>query len=115
MTRAALGLMLVFFVAEMTHAGEFGRLFFTPEQRRQLEASTGRPTAILQQPAADRVLNGIVQRSDGTRTIWINSKAQVEDGNGQAPDVQMVMLPGKSQPVAIRVGQRLMLEQTDGK
>lgn len=108
MSRTAIGLLLVFFLYSIAHAGGLGRLFFTPEQRKQLDANSGRPTTAGKKPAVALVLNGIVQRADGTRTIWINGAAQIEDGNGQAPDVQVVILPGEAQPVAIRVGQRLL-------
>lgn len=111
MNRAIIRLLLAFSFPGIAHASGLGRLFFTPEQRRQLDASAEHPTISGKKPAVELVLNGIVQRMDGTRTIWINGEAQIADGNGHAPDVQMVILPGEPQPVAITVGQRLMREQ----
>ncbi len=115
MIRTIVSLLLSFFVSGITHAGGLGRLFFTAEQRKQLDSGEGQTAIVQPQPPAVQVLNGIVQRSDGTRTIWINGVAQIEDGKGKAPDVQMLIPPGKSQPVAVRVGQRLMSEQTAGE
>ena len=54
-----------------------GRLFFTPEERAALDA--GRPRH--SEPAAaieltPRRLDGIVRRSDGRGTVWINGEAE---------------------------------------
>lgn len=112
MSRTIIGLLLVFSFPGIAHPSGLGRLFFTPEQRQQLDASPDRPTTGGKKPVAELLLNGIVQRADGTRTIWVNGMAQIEDGNGHAPDVQLVAVPGNPQPVAVKVGQRLMLEQS---
>ncbi len=108
MSRPVIALLLVFFMCSTAHAGSLGRLFFTSEQRKQLDANAVRPATAGKKPAMAQVLNGIVQRTDGTRTIWINGVAKIEDGNGQAPDVQLFMLPGEPQPVAIKVGQHVL-------
>jgi hypothetical protein len=108
MNRTAFGLLLASCLPAGADAGGLGRMFFTPEQRRQLDARPDRRTAAGEELATGLMLNGIVQTADGTRTIWINGKAQVEDGNGRAPDVQLVSTPGNPQPVPVRVGQRLL-------
>jgi hypothetical protein len=59
-----------------------GRLFYTPEQRAQLEAARARNITQLRQagPAAgpDAVrFDGMVIRSDGTGTRWVNGQPQV--------------------------------------
>jgi hypothetical protein len=65
-----------------------GRLFFTPSQRAQLEAarirsaapaSTGTQAAGGDAPPAQRY-DGVVIRSDGRTTRWIDGKPQ-PDGN----------------------------------
>ena len=111
MSRTIIGLLLVFSFPGIAHASGLGRLFFTPDQRQQLDASPAPPTTTGKKPAVELVLNGIVQRADRNRTIWINGVAQIEDGNGHAPDMQLVAVPGNPQPLAVKVGQRLMLEQ----
>lgn len=54
-----------------------GRLFFTPEERAALDA--GGPVhaeAETQTEIAPRRLDGIVRRSDGRGTVWINGEAE---------------------------------------
>lgn len=72
-----------------------GRLFFTPEQRASLDA--GRRIASKKsasRPAKPRgpksiELNGIILRSDGGRTVWINNKAyQDRDPGGMQVEVR---------------------------
>ncbi len=60
-------------------AEELGRLFFTPERRHSLDRQ--RQSNLQQrQPIAEEdptlTVNGIVRRSDGKRTFWINGIAQ---------------------------------------
>ena len=62
------------------HAGAqapLGRLFFTPEERAALDA--GRPLHAepeVQTDITPRRLDGIVRRSDGHSTVWINGAAE---------------------------------------
>jgi hypothetical protein len=64
-----------------------GRLFFTPAQRAQLESVRARQAAAGRNPAASgapaaaeadapRSFDGIVIRSDGAATRWVDGKAQ---------------------------------------
>jgi hypothetical protein len=96
---------------ESAYAGELGRLFFTPQQRQQLEFHE---TNNSEDNAGHRnyiVVNGIVQKHGGKRTVWINGTAQAaESGSDKAPSTTPVTVPGKSRPVQLKVGQRLMLE-----
>ncbi len=59
-----------------------GRLFFTPEQRRQLDR-TGTLDA---EPVADEHNNGFIAAPNGRRTQWIDGQAhsgrQLEHGVG---------------------------------
>jgi hypothetical protein len=95
---------------ENVNAGELGRLFFTPQQRQQLEfqetsnnGDGGRRNYI--------IVNGVVQKHGGSRTVWINGTAQpAEQGNDKAPSAATVAVPGKSQPIHLKVGQRLLLD-----
>lgn len=60
------------------HAEPLGRLFLTPEQRAALERQRHQKTAPKPQPVEPEPetgslsLNGIVTRSDGKATIWVN-------------------------------------------
>lgn len=59
-----------------------GRLFYTPAQRAQLEAARARNVTQVRQatsvvaPPPVR-FDGMVIRSDGTSTSWVNGQAQV--------------------------------------
>lgn len=59
-----------------------GRIFFTPEQRTQLDALRKQRAAASQvrdEPVPEFVTyNGIVRRSDGKTTVWINDEALSE-------------------------------------
>lgn len=117
-------LLVVLSVAVSTaHAAEtLGRLFYTPAQRAELDALRGRknvapPPAAPEQPAVvPEVLSydGIVRRSDGKTTVWINNRA-VNDGKpaedlplaGRVrPDQRLsVTLPQAEKNIELRVGQ----------
>ncbi len=57
-----------------------GRLFYTPERRQQLDRQREMNTLEKQQATADPTLtvDGIVTRSSGKRTAWINGSPQHE-------------------------------------
>jgi hypothetical protein len=95
--------------ATLCSAEPLGRLFFTPEQRAQLDYSklqgsdTGNSGRAL-------TVNGIVQKHGGKRTAWINGVPQ-EAGNSdeRAPDSLPVAVPGLSKPVKVKVGQKVLI------
>jgi len=69
-------------------AQEFGRLFFTPEQRAALDAR--RKARVPDKPAASPVaaspttrLDGYVVRSEGRSTVWVNGES-LQDGSAEA-------------------------------
>ncbi len=91
-------------------AGELGRLFYTPEQRQQLEYQDASANSNESGPRNYIVVNGIVQKKGGNRTVWINGTAQpTERSDGKNPAVAPVTVPGKSNPMRLKVGQRLLL------
>lgn len=77
---------------DCTRAETLGRLFYTPQERRQLDAArsakTVKPPVIALLPrtkphttvgaaprqAKETVINGFVRRSDGPNTVWVNDK-----------------------------------------
>ena len=88
-------------------AEKLGRLFFTPEQRAQLElgkqgnAADGTPSISV---------NGIVQKHGGGRTVWINGVPQsAGKGSEHAADSEAVAIPGQSKRVRIKVGQKVTI------
>lgn len=90
-------LLLALSTATSAQAGILGRLFFTSEQRAQLEQdynTEGRSSAL--------TVNGIVQKKGGARTAWINGVAQ---NAGDSDGRDEISLSGQS----VKVGQKLML------
>jgi len=113
-------------IASVAHAEDsLGRLFFTPAQRamldagKELEKPKGTARAV-RGPRAFTV-NGIVTRSDGESTVWVNSRAL--DGrpspgvsataSGSDPATARVKVRGARNTVQMRVGQRL--ERSTGR
>jgi hypothetical protein len=87
-----------------------GRLFLTPEQRAALDnarrnkiraeavvaAGSKKPKA---PPARSVTINGVVSRSDGESTIWVNGHAtegETQDG------MRVVIAPGSNASVVVR-------------
>lgn len=96
-----------------TQAKELGRLFFTPEQRQQLESGQLRGISAADGSASSLVVNGIVQKHGGKRTVWINGVPQTAgNSNEHAPAAATIQLPGKHKPVEMKVGQKLLLDQS---
>lgn len=104
-------LLTLFGLLPAAQAAELGRLFYTPQQRQQLEfqetsassAEGGRRNYI--------IVNGVVQKQGGSRTVWVNGVSQTGGrGNDKTPATVPVNVPGKSQPVQLKVGQKLLLE-----
>ncbi len=104
MKNAALALLLA--VPAVTQASGLGRLFFTPEQRAQLEYNYARSADDGNETSSTLKLNGIVQQHGGARTVWINGSAQ-NSAHGGDPAAEEVAVPGKSKSIRIRVGEKL--------
>jgi len=106
MKRAALALLLVLpaLHARPVFAQEFGRLFFTPEQRAALDAR--RKARIPDKPAASAVaspttrMNGYVKRSSGPSTVFLNGEGVVETSQPDSPRVPH----GNDDKVSVPVG-----------
>jgi hypothetical protein len=92
-----------------TNAEELGRLFFTPEQRTQLDYSYTREASSDNNDRA-LMLNGIVQKRGGKRTVWINGvPQQMGRSDENTPESVPVPLPGQNKSVKLKVGQRVLL------
>lgn len=55
-----------------------GRLFFTPTERAALDQQRRNDGVSLPQNAVGITINGLVKRSDGKNTVWINGVAHEE-------------------------------------
>ena len=80
--RVAALFVLLLVLAPCAQAQELGRLFFTPQQRADLDAR--RKARVPDKPAAAVVvspttrLDGYVQRSQGPSTVWVNGEGLLE-------------------------------------
>jgi hypothetical protein len=95
------------------------RLFFTPAQRKALDAgkyasTQGAPVKLGPKTVH---LDGVVTRSDAEHTIWINGKAYhggSPDGvqvktSPATPSTTSIRIPGKTASSRVKVGQQLDL------
>ena len=78
-----------------------GRLFFTPERRAALERQR---TPNLQEAQTlqgnSMSLDGVVYRSGGKSTVWINQKAQTEDESARTgAKVSLPFASDKAKPI----------------
>lgn len=86
-------------------AQEFGRLFFTPEQRAALDAR--RKARVPDKPAAVTVaspttrLDGFVKRSGGPATVFVNGES-LSDGGADSPRIAPA---GEAAAVSLPVGE----------
>jgi hypothetical protein len=90
-------------------AEELGRLFFTPQQREDLDrrratnrAEEEAPPQIKEGPLT---LNGQVQRSSGRTTTWINGAPQYDNPPSRDP-ARVTVVPNEGEPgVSLKVGE----------
>lgn len=112
-------LLLLLFAAllPLPAAGEqaLGRLFFTPEKRAALERSRRLNLRQAQQMEGETLsLDGIVRRSDGSGTAWINGRPHyvADPRNGVAIGLQpgaagASISVGDEPPSRLRVGESI--------
>ena len=94
-------------------ADTLGRLFFSPEQRRQLDYAHARNAPLNGNSSAILTVNGIVQKDGGARTVWVNGVSQNADNSGErTPTAQTVNVPGQSRPVKLKVGDKILLDHS---
>jgi len=95
--------------ATLASSDELGRLFFTPEQRKELDYNYAQGASSDNYDHA-LMLNGIVQKHGGKRTAWINGVPQsVGRSDEKSPESVAVPLPGQNKSVKLKVGQRILL------
>lgn len=98
-------------------ATELGRLFFTPERRATLERQRTLNVQEAQSLQGSTMsLDGVVYRSSGKATVWINRQAQNEGESARTgvsavispktPD-RALLAPGEETPAQLKVGESL--------
>jgi hypothetical protein len=104
---AALALTLLCLAAP-AGAEELGRLFFTPQQRQDLDRRRATNRAEEEAPQVKEgplALEGHVQRSGGRTTTWINGAPQYDSHTSRDP-ARVVVVPNEGEPgVSLKIGQ----------
>jgi len=107
--KLTLGLSLIALISTPLSAEEMGRIFYSAAERAQLDdnyQNINRPRNV----SNEVILNGIVQKNGGERTAWINGVAEVVGrSNERSPASIPVTIPGKKNPINIKVGQTISL------
>ena len=123
MVARTLALFCLLAITNAASAAELGRMFFTPAQRATLDnarkqnirAEIGndneqQPTAV---PVPQNVsVNGVIRRSDGKNTIWLNNRIVNEQQPGginatvgKADNRVRLNVPDSGRNVDLKVGQ----------
>jgi hypothetical protein len=94
-----------------------GRLFFTPEKRLLLERQRASNIQAAQSLEGETMsLDGVVQRSSGKSTVWINGRAQEENEAARTGvNVRLTpkdpgraqLSPGEESPTQLKVGEAI--------
>ncbi len=113
----SLALMLVCLIAPAAAtAEELGRLFFTPQQRQDLDR---RRASNRTEEVAPRIqegpltIEGHVQRSSGRTATWINGSPRFDSHTGRDP-TRVTVVPNAGEPgVSLKIGQTY--ERTSGE
>jgi len=109
--------LLVLAASNAAEAQELGRLFFTPERRAAMERQR---TFNIQEAqtlqGTTMSLDGVVYRSSGKTTVWINRTAQNEGDSARtgvsaavspkAPG-RALLAPGDEAPAQLNVGETI--------
>lgn len=102
-------------------ADPLGRLFFTPEEREQLERQRTRPPVEARPSPSGVTVNGLVQRSDGKAVVWVNgvprpaSSPAPGDGLAAQPlDPATVVVTTPEGKVQVKVGETAWLAPGEG-
>jgi hypothetical protein len=86
-----------------------GRLFTTPQQRHQIDAfRKGKSTGAMhdQTSPADVKIQGMVIRSDGKSTVWVNGKNTLESSKVGGVDVKLKSLNHKTDRVTVVINKK---------
>ena len=106
------------FDAALAQEETLGRLFYSAQQRAALDANIRSAPEPAKKPIPippSVLLNGVVTRSDGAQTVWIDGRAYHRTERGELqiitrssePGVAEIKVPGVNNRRSVRVGQRL--------
>lgn len=99
--------------AQEAAGDDFGRLFHSPAQRRAIDAGEPRrtparetkPAPALTPPVARARIDGILRRSDGRDSVWLNGELQpIPPGLRLAPGDRRELIPAAAPQTRLRVG-----------
>lgn len=102
--------------AESAQDDRLGRLFFTPERRQALDRQRLSNIQEMQSlEGATLSLDGVVQRSSGKSTIWINGRPQDAHDAGASVSARLTprdpgvaqVVPGEEAPTRLKVGEEI--------
>jgi hypothetical protein len=106
-----------FFPANAADTPELGRLFFTPDRRLTLERQrTFNVQEAQTLQGTTMSLDGVVYRSSGKATVWINHQAQNEGESARTGVSAVVspktpgsalLAPGEEKPAQLKVGEAM--------
>lgn len=95
-------------------AGALGKLFLTPEKRQLLDRQRDSNLRESESVESETLqLDGVVQRSSGRHSVWVNQRMQSENDKGLAVGVQprspasADIAPSKEPATRLRVGESL--------
>ena len=128
MMRICTFVVLTWTASTQVAAQPLGRLFFTPAERAALDASRGQKQVprklvsdkALEAPPTPQIItfDGLVRRSDGKSTVWLNHRALTERdmladrrvvGHIRADGALTLQVPQTGASVDLKVGQRVEL------
>lgn len=110
----ALLLSAALIMSNAARADGLGRLFHTADERAKLDRQYFVTAESGEGPARTLIVNGVIQREGGKRIMWVNGEQKAAGtADSRAPASVPVILPGKTDPVQVKVGQRLLLDQAE--
>lgn len=103
MARLTVILTAVILLGQTAGAGAepLGRLFFSPDERAMLDRGRNQTSRSAMISTEEITLNGIVRRSGGKTTTWINQVPQRENENPQG--IAVLRSPARSSVVPLQL------------
>lgn len=123
MNKFLISVVVLLLISSTVNAAIPGRLFFTLEQRATLDTARKQKVQVKIEAEETQVpqlitLNGMVKRSDGQGTVWVNNKA-ISDrqsatgltvvGSGDRSGTVTVQVPQTTGLIKMKVGQSIDL------
>jgi hypothetical protein len=89
--------------------GGLDKLLTTPEQRQKIDAfRKGKSMGVTREQISptDVKVQGIVTRSDGTSTVWVNGKSTLEGSSVGGVDVKLNSINNQSDKVTVGINNK---------